>query len=403
MAKDVQYRADLMAFAEPPQTIQAPIYQDSSVDILAIARVLRRQLKVILGTGLVCLLVAAALAFTMRNRYTASTTFIPPGSSVSGASALAGQLAQLSGFGGLLGTKSSADLYLGILRSRVVLDNLISRFNLLPVYRVKTVSEAERQLVGHSDFSVGARDSIVTITFTDHDPVRARDVANAYLQELEKESGSLALSESSQRRLFFENRLSQEKNALAEAEVALKQSQEKTGLIAPAGQTANEIQAVAQLRSQIASRRVNLASLLHDETDENPDVLRLRSEISNLESQVSQMDNSRTGGPAGAISSIQVPGLELDYVRLAREVKYHETLFEIIARQYEAARLDEAHDTPLQLLDRARTPEGPSGPPRLLIMLGALFFGLFVSSLYVVVRDRFLSRSSAEAEIQPGH
>ncbi len=389
MPKDVQYRADVLAFSTA--TLPEPVAntQDSFIDIPAVLRTLRRRIGFILGTGLLFFLLSVSAALVMRNRYTATATFIPPGSGVSGASAAAGQLAQLSGLGGLLSGHTSADLYIGILRSRIILDKLIQRFNMLPVYKTESLSRAEMSLAGHTDVTIG-KDSIIAVTFTDHDPNRARDVTNAYLQELQAADAQLALTESSARRLFFEQRLTQEKNALADAEVALKKSQEKSGLIAPAGQTSAQIGELSSLRSQIATRRVRLASLLHDETDQNPDVLRLRSEISNLEAQVGQMERDTTGNPSVGLSSAQVPGLELDYGRLAREVKYHEDLMEIIARQYEAARLDEAHETPLQMLDRARTPEGPSGPPRLMYMIEGLMFGLFVGALWVVFQANLL-------------
>lgn len=391
MAKNVGYLADVLVSPEPP--VAAPNeFEETSVDFFAIGRTLRVHRKTVLGTGLAFLLIATVLAFFMRDRYTATATFIPPNSGIGSSSAMSGQLAQLSGLGGFLGSKTNGDLYAGLLRSRTILDKMITRFDFRKVYRKKTLVQTEMQLSGHTEVFINPRDGIVSVTFTDHDPARARDVADAYLQELQQASATLALTESSGRRLFYEQRMRDEKNLLADAEVALKRSQEKTGLIAPAGQTASELEAISQLRAQIANRRVRLASLLHDETEQNPDVLRLRSEISNLEGQVAQRVNGRPDPAGGGISRAEVPGLALDYVRLAREVSYHQTLFDMIGRQYEAARLDEAHDTPLQLLDRAATPELPSGPPRLQYIAGSTLFGLFVSSIYVLFRYYFLPR-----------
>jgi uncharacterized protein involved in exopolysaccharide biosynthesis len=374
---------------ESPAEI-APEEREQSIDFPAIIAALRQGARTIAACTLGALLLALTAAFLLPAQYTATATFIPPGSSVSGASALAGQISQLSGLGGgLLGSvKSSGDLYVGILKSRSVADDLVHRFQLQSVYNVRKQSQAVKILAGHSSFAVGIKDPIVSVSVSDRSPERARDMANSYLDALQSASGGLALTESSQRRAFFEQRLAQEKNALADAEVALKQGQERTGLIAPAGQTSVEIGAVAQLRAQIASRQVSLAALLHDETEQNPDVLRLRSEIESLQGQVAQMENGKAGGPSGSLSNAQVPGLELEYVRLAREVKYHETLFEIIARQYEAARLDEAHDAPLQVLDRAILPDAKSWPPRLLIVAGGLFFGFFVSAIGVMLWPR---------------
>jgi uncharacterized protein involved in exopolysaccharide biosynthesis len=274
----------------------------------------------------------------------------------------------------------------------------VKRFRLQSVYNVRKESLAEKMLANHSDFSIGIKDSIITVSVTDKSAERARDIANAYLEALQFKSGGLALTESSQRRLFFEQRLAQEKNALADAEVDLKQSQERTGLIAPAGQTMVGIEATAQLRSQIAARQVGLASLLQAGTEQNPDVLRLRSEIANLQAQVAQMENSKTGGPSGSLSAAQVPSLGLEVIRRAREVKYHETLFDIIARQYEVARLDEAHEAPLQILDRAIVPDTKSGPPRMYIVAGGLLLGLFGSAIGVLLWPRLASLMRETAE-----
>jgi uncharacterized protein involved in exopolysaccharide biosynthesis len=378
----------------------APEEMESSVDFRALFSALRKGKRTIGIVTLGAVLVSLAIAFLLPVQYTAKAAFIPPGSNLSGASALAGQLSQLSGMGGgLLGSvKSSGDLYVGILKSRSIAEDIVKRFRLQSVYNVRKESLAEKMLANHSDFSIGIKDSIITVSVTDKSAERARDIANAYLEALQFKSGGLALTESSQRRLFFEQRLAQEKNALADAEVDLKQSQERTGLIAPAGQTMVGIEATAQLRSQIAARQVGLASLLQAGTEQNPDVLRLRSEIANLQAQVAQMENSKTGGPSGSLSAAQVPSLGLEVIRRAREVKYHETLFDIIARQYEVARLDEAHEAPLQILDRAIVPDTKSGPPRMYIVAGGLLLGLFGSAIGVLLWPRLASLMRETAE-----
>ena len=360
--------------------------RSSAEMVSAVAGELSRKRLFLLCASLGMGLLAGTIAFLLPVSYTASASFIPPMSaSSSSMAALVGQLSTMGSSSLLGGSKTSGDLYVGILKSRSIAGSLVERFHLQSVYKQKKESEAEKTLAAHSEFSVGLKDTIVTISVTDHDAVRARDLANAYLDALRSTSSGLALTENSQRRQFFEQRLALEKDELANAEVALKQTEEKTGLIAPAGQMASELGAVAELRAQIAGREVRLASMRQEDSDDNPDVIRLRSEIASLQSQVAQMQNG-SKGQGGSISTAQVPGLELDYVRKAREVKYHETLFDIIAKQYEAARLDEAHDPTLQLLDRAMVPDTKSGPHRLLIAGGGFLAGLILSVLWVLLR-----------------
>ena len=383
MLEEIETRAGTL-----PQTPVAP--RKGEDHPLAVFRTVWRLLTdrklTIFGLSFAAFVLTWLVVFFSADYYIATASFIPPSSGTSSSMAsLSGQLAA-AGAGGLLGSvKSPGDLYVGILRSRSIAEAIVKQFNLMSIYKVQKESVAEQILAGNTTFGSGLKDSIVTISVKDSDPNRARDLANAYLEELRATSGGLALTESSQRRQFFEQRLALEKDQLANAEIALKQSQEKSGLIAPAGQTASEIQSIAQLRLQISSREVRLAALKHGGTDQNPDVIRLQSEIDNLRTQVAQMEK---GGKEqfGTISTAQVPGLELEYIRKARDVKYHETLFDIIAKQYEAARLDEAHDPTLQILDRAIAPDTRAGPHRLINAGIGFLVALVASSLLILIQ-----------------
>lgn len=358
--------------------------QDKTVDLDVLYRLLKNGRWRILQMGLAASILAALFAFLLPSTYTSTASLVPPSASgSSSAAALMGQLSAL-GAGSLMGAgKSSGDLYVGMLKSRFVAQYMIKRFNLRDVYRVAKESKAEKQLAAHSEFLVGTKDSIISIAVSDHSPERARDLANGYLDALSLLTANIALTESSQRRLFYEQRLAREKDDLSSAEVSLRQSQEASGLISPAGQTTAEIQTIAQLRAQVGGREVQLASLLQDETEQNPDIIRLRREISDLQGQIARME-SGSGHGVGNIPTAQVPALQLDYIRKAREVKYHEALFEIIAKQYEAARLDEAHDAPLQVLDRPAVADSPSGPPRLTLIFGGLLFGTVAGAAWVL-------------------
>ncbi len=362
-----------------------PVEADRAEVNLALAgRILLQSKKTVLGGGALGLLLAGLLALVIKPYYTAAATFIPPSSTSSTSAMLASQLGAL-GASGLLGgaAKSSGELYVGILQSRSVSDDMVSRFGLMQVYRAHKLSQAVKALGQHSRFDVNVKNSIITVQVTDDSPQRASEMANAYLEEVRSKSSRLALTESSQRRLFFEDRLARAKDDLSNAEVALKQTEERTGLIAPAGQTASEIQGIAQLRAQIGSRQASLAALLHDETNDNPDVIRLNDEIGSLQAQLTAREN---GHEKGVLSTARVPELALDYVRRERDVKYQETLFEIIAKQYESARLDEAQDPPLQVLDRAIPPDTKAGPHRSLILLAGLLLGTLLSSLLVLYK-----------------
>jgi uncharacterized protein involved in exopolysaccharide biosynthesis len=372
--------------------------EEGIVDLTAVFRTLRREKRLIFRGSLGCLALATLVAFLLPFQYTSEASFIPPnlsaGSSV--ASALAGQLSSL-GVGDVLGgAKTPGDLYAGILKSRSIASELVQRFDLKQVYKVKKESRAEKDLASNTEVTVDPKSTIVTVDVTDKSQQRAQDLANAYMDALRETEGRLALSQSSQRRVFFEQQLVKEKDALEEAEVALKQTEEQSGLIAPTGQTETEIKTIAEMQAGIAVREVQLAALRDGATEQNPDLIRLHSEIDDLQRQLAHLQNGGGNATAAAIPTSRVPELQLEYVRKEREVKYHEALFDMLSRQYEAARLDEAHDAPvLQVLDPASFPDTKSAPKRSYYMLGGLLVGLFASCAWVLVRERIqLHRAS---------
>jgi tyrosine-protein kinase Etk/Wzc len=367
--------------------------REDVVDVGAVLKTLyrgRKTLAIFIAGACVLGIVAA---FVIRPSYTSIASFLPPSSgSNSATAALVGQLSQLSGMSGgssLGGSKGSGDLYVGILKSRSVKSELVKRFSLMTLYNAKKESVAEKVLANHSSFDVDAKSSIVTISVSDKSPARAHDLASAYLDALTEKNGQLALTESSQRRVFFGQQLAREKDDLEDAEVALKDTEEKSGLIALAPQTASEIQMITQTWDRISAKEVELAGLRLSATQENPELLRLESEIQGLQEQLSKLQIGTNQRLSGAIPTSKVPQLSLEYVRKMREVKYHETLFEMLARQYEQARIDEARNAPLvQVIDTASYPDTKSSPFRALIVLGSLVLGSLLGCAWILLRDR---------------
>jgi tyrosine-protein kinase Etk/Wzc len=376
----------------PPGSIEDGSSEET-VELVTILTLLLREKKIILSFIAGAAILAAIVVYLiMKPVYTGEAVFLPPqgppGSSAM--SQMASQLGALGGMGGVLpGLKSPGDVYLGILGSRTIADGLIKQFDLQKVYKTKKLSAAEKTLENNSSF-VAAKNTLVTIKVKDHDPKRAADLANAYLDSLREQNGKLALTEAAQRRLFFEQQLEREKNALADAEVDMKRTQEQTGLIIPNGQAQVEIESMSQMRAQIASRQVELAAMREGATDQNPQVIRLQTQIAGLEQELQKLQSDPSRRQPGNIQlpTSKVPELALEYIRKQREVKYHEVLFELIAKQYEAARLDESKDAPvLQVIDRAVVPDQKSGPARTLTVLIGGFVGGFIGIIWVIMRN----------------
>jgi tyrosine-protein kinase Etk/Wzc len=363
------------------------------ISILDLFRALRWQRWMITRAVLIATGLAAAVAFVLPKKYTAEAVILTPQQTQSSLSAVA-QLAGLGSASGLsnlgllsgFGLRSPSDLYVGILESRTIADALIEKFSLKRAYDVSDSHSARKRLKRNTSIKSG-RDTLIHVRVEDRVPQRAAQLANAYVAELAEQNSRFALTEASQRRLFYESQLVKEKDALADAEVALRDTQQSTGLVAPTGQAEGLIRAVSQLHAEILSREAQMEAMKTYATDTNPRFQVAKREVGALRSELEKLERGNHVPGTPEVAAGQLPEAGLQYLRKYRNVKYHETLFEILAKQYEAARLDEAKSAPLvQVIDRAVTPERKSWPPRALLIIGAALVTALLSSLWACYR-----------------
>ena len=264
---------------------------------------------------------------------------------------------------------------------------MIRRFDLLRVYRDKKMSDARQDLENATSIVLG-KEGFVTISVEDKDRSRAPQIANAYVEQLRKLTQDLAVTEAGQRRLFFERQLELAKNNLADAEQALKETEQKTGLIQLDGQAKAIIEAVVKLRALMAAKEVELHAMRLFSTEQNPDVMLGEQELSGLRAQLALLEKQSGGTGSVQVPIGNVPEAGLQYVRKLRDLKYAETIFEILAKQYEAARLDEAKTAAIiQVLDPAVEPDRKSSPPRILIVVIVTLLGFFGSGGYILLAE----------------
>jgi len=332
---------------------------------------------------------AAAISLFLPNMYTGVTKILSPQQNQSSAVFLLSQLGNIAGpAGGQLAIKNPNELYVGMLKSRTVADNLVARFGLKDLYERETLQDTRRELEQRTTISHG-RDGIITISFEDRDRKRAADVANGYVEELYKLTQTLAVTEAGQRRLFLEKQLKLTREGLVDAELALKKTQETTGFIKLDEQSRAIIEAVASLRAQIAAKEVEAGAMRLFATERNPGYLRVQQEIGGLRSELARLEKTnRSGGGDIFVPTGRVPEAGLEYLRSLREVKYHESIFELLAKQYEIARIDEARDASIvQVLDRAVEPDRKSGPRRARIVIVIAILGFLAALLWALLRD----------------
>jgi len=243
------------------------------------------------------------------------------------------------------------------------------------------------------------KSGIVAIGVEDRDPKKATDIANAFVEELKNMTKGLAVTEASQRRLFYEEQLKDVRAFLAQSEDSMKGFQEKTGAIRIDEQAKAVIQSIAQLRAQIAAKEVQLKVMRTYATQQNPDTLRGEEELKGLREQLNRLEAKGGAKNSDALMpSGMVPQLGTEYLRKMRELKFAEALYEILLKQYEAAKLDEARDaTVIQIIEKAIPPENKIRPRRAQMVVITGVVGFFIS-IFAAFFMEFLQRSGSNPE-----
>jgi tyrosine-protein kinase Etk/Wzc len=370
--------------------------ESSDVSLVELSALLYRRRSRLLSAAAIAAVVSGIIVFVIPVSSPAEAVIMTPQQAQSSLSSFLGPLAGLapaagaSGLGLLsgLGLRNPADLYVGVLESRTIADTLITKFGLKDVYQVPDYTRARKRLARNTRVESG-KDSLIRVRVDDHDAARAAKLANAYVEELSKSNSRLAFTEAGQRRLFFEGQLKNEKDALAEAEIAMRNTQQATGLVAPSGQADVLLRVGAQLHAEILSRETQLEAMKTFAADDNPRLQIVKRELGALHAQLNQLEQGDYKPGTLELPTGRLPEASLQYLRAMRELKYHETLFEVLSRLYEAARLDEAKSSAvIQVVDRAVTPERKTWPPRALLITITVFVTLLISAFWIVFREQ---------------
>ena len=406
MKTTLQGRASLVhngADSMTPTDLQTePILDDSSiapplpkteVSVLDIVALLAGHRRFIGRFVLAALVLAIIVSFLLPVRYEAQVVLLPPQQNSSMSSMLMSQLGGLSSLaslaGGGLNLKNPVDMYVSLLTSRTVEDAMIQRFGLMAEYREKRLSDARKEFESRTSAVAGTKDGMIRITVEDRDPKRAAELANGYVDEFRKLSASLAITEAARRRLFFESQLQQAKNDLADAEEAMKKMEQTTGVLQIDSQARSLIESAAILRGQVVAKEVQIQGMRSFAAEDNPQLILAKQELASLQSQLQQLAGSHNDADSDIILSRgKVTASGLDYIRRLREVKYRETIFELLAKEFEMAKLDEAREgSIIQVVDSGVVPDKRSSPHRLLIIAGSTILAFLVAIFWVMLRE----------------
>jgi uncharacterized protein involved in exopolysaccharide biosynthesis len=359
----------------------------------------------VLAVGLIA---SCVIAFLIPSSYESSAKLMPPDQgpgSLGILTALAGRVSgegssSSSGVAGLagdlLGLKTSGDLFIGVLESRTVRDDIIKKFDLRRVYSfypwASSWEDARKELEDRTDVSSDRKSGIITIKVTDHNPRRAAAMAQEYVAELDHVVTTSNTSSAHRERVFLEGRLTEVKQDLESAEKDFSQFASKNTAINVPEQGKAMIAAAAELQGQLIAAQTQLESVKQIYTDNNVRVREAQARVDELRRQLGRITGQATGavasseeGSESAYPSIrQLPVLGVSYADLYRRTKVEEAVFESLTQEYELAKVEEAKETPsVKVLDPADVPGKKSGPPRLLISLGGMLLAGAVGAVWI--------------------
>ena len=348
---------------------------NDGINLLDILQTLAENARLLIVGPLIVGLVALGMSFLFAPNYVAETNVMIPQQQQGGvAAALAqmqlGALAGLAGGGG--GLKSPSEMYIGLLKSRTIADRMIDRFNIMKAPGVKTREDA-REILARISGMTARRDGQITIGVASRVPGLSAAVANAYVEELTALTARLAVTDAQKRRLFLEKELTRAKENLVRAEIAL----------GGVGVSENVLkfnpsamgQGLATLKAEIMAKEVQLSSMRGVLTENNPNFRQAQRELAALRAQLGKFEHAE---PASG---------NAEYIRLYRDFKYYEVLFEQISKQYELAKVDESSEgAVIQVVDVALPPEETSNMHKALVAFLAWLAAGVVLVLFVFVR-----------------
>jgi uncharacterized protein involved in exopolysaccharide biosynthesis len=380
-------------------------YEINLIDVLT--QLAYRKWLIAKVTG-IAMLAGVVFALVQPVLYTATTKIMPPQQTQSAASMMMSQLASSGGgslaamAGGGLGLKNPNDIYVGLLTSRPIADAIIQKFSLAKVYHAKDMTTARKQLAGSTEVT-SERNGFISVSVTDKDKERVAEMANSYTDELRILTKSLAVTEASQRRLFYEEQLKQSKDALVAAELAFQQVQQQKGLVQLDAQAKAMIDGIAALRAQVAAKQVEVQALRSYSTEQNPDVQLAERELTSLQAEEARLEQSNHSPGIAALGLGNVPAAGLEYLRAAHELQYQQALFDMLMKQYDAAKLDESKDAAIiQVVEPAIEPDHKSSPKRALIVVLSTFVGFFsgcILALFLWGKERVQSDPDAARQL----
>lgn len=350
------------------------------IDLMALARSFVARwpllLLAVVGGGVLFY----ALSFLVTPEYESSAVFLPPTNRpVMSDNPLAALM---------MGTPNTGTLYPGLLKSNSVVDAVLHDLDLEKVYKARDIERARAILRRHTHVSSDAA-GFYTVAVDDPDPSRAKAIADKYMEALTQINARLAVDQANQERMIYEHELADAKDDLEKAEAALARMEESSGVVSAQTQTLAGLAAINQLRAQITAYQVQLAALRQAETEQAPAVVKMQAQIGALQAELQTMEKGNGGGAGAGLSAARAPQVNLEFLHLQQEVRYQQSLYDILAKQFESAQLEAISTPGAQVVDYPELPLRKATPRRKLWALVGAGLGFFAVTFVVFLEDRY--------------
>jgi tyrosine-protein kinase Etk/Wzc len=352
---------------------------DEEVNLLDYWRIVRKRLRLLAVLCVVAVLATMGYSLWMPKVYESTATILTPDErgarnlGLATALAASGIVQSVPGLS-MPSMTPQRDIFVSILKSRTMAQDVVERFNLQQRYGVPFLSDAIRRLLSSTTVSL-SREGIISVKVAETDPQLAADIANFFVANLDQMVTRFATTEAGKQRVFIAERLGETEQELRRAEQALRRFQETNKVIALQEQARGVVETAAQLKGEIMASEVQLEVMRKFATEANPEVIKLKQRIEEMKRHLSQMqygrgwvlpaENRNPGEPRNEIHVpfAQVPELGLELARLMRDVKVQETVYTLLTQQLEQAKIAEARDMPtVQILDKAVPADRKSKP-----------------------------------------
>jgi capsule polysaccharide export protein KpsE/RkpR len=335
---------------------------------------------------------------------------MPPDNPSNGGMAMLAAMAKTAGglesmAGDVLGLKNPGSLFIGILRSRTVEDRLIERFQLKKIYSVKLNEDARKELAQNTGVGEDRKSGIITVSVSDHDRQRARAMATAYVEELNRLVSEVSTSSAHRERVFLGERLTAVKQDLDQASRELGEFSSKNATLDVREQGRAMVEAAATLQGALIGAESQRRALEAIYTPNNGRVRAVEAQAAELRKQLEKLGGKAAGQESGDTANSdsiypslrKFPLLGVKYEDLYRRAKVEEMVFETLTQEFEIAKVQEAKETPtVKMLDEANVPERRSFPPRTLITLIGGFAASLGTVAWVVVRQRWVQIETSD-------